>query len=115
MGAYDIGEYPAASGWNYVRFFVPRAYAAGLRMRESASRLWRAFEDAHYKAQLDGPPEIPMKYFTAAIEAALLTSTEQDSDTLSWDAAFWTTMVDRSRYVMARRAGRVMVSAITTR
>jgi hypothetical protein len=56
-----------------------------------------------------------MKYFTAAIEAALLTSTEQDSDTLSWDAAFWTTMVDRSRYVMARRAGRVMVSAITTR
>jgi len=98
-----------------VRFFVPRAHAAGLLMAESAPRLWRAFEDAHYKAQLDGPPEIPMKYFTAAIEAALLTSAEQDSQTLSWDAAFWNAMVERSRYVMARRAGRIMVSAITVR
>ena len=115
MGAYDKGEFPASSGWNYARFFVPRAYAAGLRMAESAPRLWRAFEDAHVKAQLDGPPEIPMKYFTAAIEAALLTSVESDSETLSFDAAFWNTMVDRSRYVMARRAGRNMLSAITAR
>jgi len=97
-----------------VPFFKP-AHAAGLRMKDSAPRLWRAFEDAHYKAQLDGPPEIPMKYFTAAIEAALLTSVEHDSETLSLDATFWTTMVDRSRYVMARRAGRIMVSAITVR
>jgi hypothetical protein len=115
MGAYDMGEYPASSGWNYVRFFVPRAHAAGLRMKESAPRLWRAFEDAHYKAQLDGPPEIPMKYFTAAIEAALLTSADQDSETLGFDATFWNAMVERSRYVMARRAGRIMVSAITVR
>jgi hypothetical protein len=56
-----------------------------------------------------------MKYFTAAIEAALLTSATQDSQTLSWDAAFWNAMVERSRYVMARRAGRIMVSAITVR
>lgn len=115
MGAYDKGEFPASSGWNYTRFFVPLAYDAGLRMAESAPRLWRAFEDAHVKAQLDGPPEIPMKYFTGAIEAALLTSIELDSETLSFDAAFWTAMVERSRYVMARRAGRPMLSAITAR
>lgn len=115
MGAYDKGEFPASSGWNYARFFVPRAYAGGLRMAESAPKLWRAFEDAHLQAQLDGPPEIPMKYFTAAIEAALLTCVERDSETLSLDAAFWTAMVDRSRYVMARRAGRTMLSAITVR
>jgi len=115
MGAYDSGEYPASSGWNYTRFFVPRAHAAGLHMAESAPRLWRAFEDAHFKAQLDGSPEIPMKYFTAAIEAALLTSVERDCETLSFDPAFWTTMVERSRYVMARRAGRPMLGAITGR
>ncbi len=56
-----------------------------------------------------------MKYFTGAIEAALLTSIELDSETLSFDAAFWTAMVERSRYVMARRAGRPMLSAITAR
>ena len=31
------------------------------------------------------------------------------------DAAFWTGMVERSRYVMARRAGRSILSAITPR
>jgi len=115
MGAYDRGEFPASSGWNYTRFFVPLAHAAGLRLAESAPRLWRAFDDAHVKAQLDGSPEIPMKYFTAAIEAALLTSADHDAATLTFDATFWTTMVERSRYVMARRAGRSILSAITTR
>ena len=115
MGAYDRGEFPASSGWNYTRFFVPLAHAAGLRLVESAPRLWRAFDDAHVKAQLDGSPEIPMKYFTAAIEAALLTSADHDAATLTFDATFWTTMVERSRYVMARRAGRSILSAITTR
>ena len=115
MGAYDKGEFPAASGWNYTRFFIPLAYAAGLRIAESAPRLWRAFEDAHVKAQLDGSPEIPMKYFTAAIEAALLTCAERDAATLTLNASFWTTMVERSRYVMARRAGRLILSAITPR
>jgi len=106
MSAYDTGEYPIASGWSYTRFFVPRAHAAGLRMAESSSRLWRAFEDAHLMAKLDGTAEIPMKYFTAAIEAALLTSVEHDQATLTFDKAFWDTMVERSRYVTARRAGR---------
>jgi len=44
LGAYDTsGEYPAGSGWCYTRFFVPRAYSAGLRLAESAPRVWRAF------------------------------------------------------------------------
>lgn len=115
LRAYDLGEFPAASGWNYTRFFVPKAYAAGLRLAESGPRLWRAFEDAHVKGQLDGSPEIPMKYFTAAVEAALLTSAEHNDSTLSFDPSFWAAMVDRSRYVMARRAGRTMLSAITSR
>jgi len=115
LRAYDLGEYPAGSGWSYTRYCVPRAHAAGLRLEESGPRLWRAFEDAHLKAALEGRVEIPMKYFTAAAEAALLLSSGRDSETLSMDAAFWSDMVERSRYVMARHAGRSMLSAITGR
>lgn len=115
LSAYDNGEYPVNSGWNYVRFFVPRAYAAGLRIAESAARLWDAFEDAHIKANLDGPAEVPMKYFTAAVEAALLLSSARDSETLKFDALFWSEMVERSRYVVAQKAGHPMLSAITRR
>jgi len=115
LGAYDQGEYPAGSGWSYTRYCVPRAHAAGLRLAESGPRLWAAFEDAHLKAALDGRVEIPMKYFTAAVEAALLLSSGRDSDTLTLDAAYWSQMVERSRYVMARHAGRSMLSAITAR
>ena len=113
MAAYDQGEYPAASGWNYTRFYVPQAYSAGLRLVESATRLWAAFEDAHIRARIEGPVEIPMKYFTSAIEAALLLSADRDTQTLTFDAAFWAQMVERSRYVMARHAGRSMLTAIT--
>lgn len=116
LGAYDTsGEYPAGSGWCYTRFFVPRAYSAGLRLAESAPRVWRAFEDAHFGAQLDGAPEIPMKYFTAAVEAALLTSVDTDSSTLTFPASFWSAMVERSRYVAARRAGRSALGPLKTR
>ena len=113
MAAYDQGEYPAESGWNYTRFHVPQAYSAGLRLGESGARLWKAFEDTHITARLEGPVEIPMKYFTSAIEAALLISAECDSPTLTFDAGFWAQMVERSRYVMARNATRSMVMSIT--
>lgn len=113
MAAYDHGEYPAESGWNYTRFYVPQAYNAGLRLGESGARLWTAFENAHITARLEGPVEIPMKYFTSAIEAALLLSAERDAPTLTFDAGFWAQMVERSRYVMARNATRSMVMSIT--
>jgi hypothetical protein len=115
INAYDDGEFPASSGWSYTRFYVPRAHSAGLRLAESGPRLWRAFEAAHVIAEVDGPPEIPMKYFTAAIEAALLSSAANDAPTLAFDSAFWSAMVERSRYVMARRAARPVLTAITTR
>lgn len=113
MAAYDQGEYPLASGWSYTRFYLPQAYSAGLRLAESAIRLWTAFEEAHINARIEGPVEIPMKYFTSAIEAALLLSAERDAPTLTFDAAFWAQMVERSRYVMARHATRSMLTAIT--
>ena len=93
---------------------MPRACSAGLRLAESAPRVWRAFEDAHFAAQLDGPTEIPMKYFTAAIEAALLTNADTDSKTLTFSASLWSAMVERSGYVMARRACRLILGPLKT-
>lgn len=115
LKAYDHAEYPAGSGWSYVRYCVPKAHAAGLRLVESGPRLWAAFEEAHTKAGIDGAVEIPMKYFTAAVEAALLLSMAHDAETLVFDTGFWAQMVERSRYVMARHAARPMLTAITSR
>jgi hypothetical protein len=115
LATYDSGECPANSGWSYVRFFVPKAHAAGLRLAESAGRLWDAFEDAHIKANLEGPVELPMKYFTAAVEAALQFGSARDSETLKFDTHFWNEMVGQSRYVLAQKAGRPMMSSITRR
>ena len=103
MAAYDHGEYPECSGWSYSRFWLPRAYMAGLRMRESAARLWDAFEEAHVRAGLDGP---------VAIEAGLMLGTHRDSATLNLDNSFWSQMVDQSRFVMAQKAGRAPLSAM---
>jgi len=111
--AYDRGEYPLRSGWNYTRFFLPRAYSAGLRMEHEAMALWDCFEDTHIRANLSGDLEIPMKYFTTAVEAALLIGMRHDSTTLKFTPEFWAQMVDQSRYVLAQRAGRVLLSSIT--
>ena len=68
--------------------------------------------EAHVRAGLDGPVEIPMKYFTAAIEAGLMLGTHRDSATLNLDNSFWSQMVDQSRFVMAQKAGRAPLSAM---
>jgi hypothetical protein len=112
LRAYDRGEYPPKSGWTYTRFFLPQAYAAGLRMETEAAMVWAAFEDAHIRAALSGDLEIPMKYFTTAVEAALLTSLRQDAPAFRFSEDFWAQMVSRSRYVQAQRAGRVILSSI---
>ena len=58
-----------------------------------------------------------MKYFSATIEAGLLTSAEsnQDSQTLTFSQSFWSAMVERSRYVSARHAGRAILGQIKNR
>lgn len=112
LSAYDRGDYPQGSGWSYTRFFLPQAHSAGLRMEQEAATLWDSFEDAHIRANLSGDLEIPMKYFTTAVEAALLISMQHDSPTFKFTHEFWTRMVDQSRYVLAQRAGRVLLTSI---
>jgi len=65
------------------------------------------------ETQLDGLVKIPMKYFTAAAEASLVISSASDNPTLTFDTPFWTSMVERSRYVLAQKAGSTTLSAIS--
>ena len=50
----------------------------------------------------------------AAIEAALLMSADTDSETLMLSASLWRAMVERSGYVMARRACRLILGPLKT-
>jgi hypothetical protein len=57
--------------------------------------------------------KIPMKYFTVAAKASLLISSASDSPALTFDIPFWTSMIERSRYVLAQKAGSTTLSAIS--
>lgn len=115
LAGYDSGEYPANSGWSFTRFCMPKAFDAGLRLKDSSTMLWGAFEAAHLQANLDGPLEIPMKFLTAAVEAALLLSVQRDMPELTLEQDFWDQMVARSRYVLAKQAVKPKLTPITSR
>jgi len=44
----------------------------------------------------------------------LLTSADTDAETLTLSASLWSAMVERSHYVMARRACRLMLGPLKT-
>jgi hypothetical protein len=58
---------------------------------------------------------VSAKNRSLAVEAVLLLSDSNDSETLRFDGAFWAAMVERSRYAMGQKAGRSLLSAITGR
>jgi hypothetical protein len=64
-------RYPEGSGPSLTGFFLPKGFAAGLRLERCGADLWNAFVRAHAHAQLNGSPEMQMDYFTRAIESLL--------------------------------------------
>ncbi|GLC96443.1 hypothetical protein Tamer19_58520 [Cupriavidus sp. TA19] len=57
LASYDLTRYPEDSGRTFTEFFYPNAYAAGLRLEQSAAALWNGFVNAHAVAQLAGSTE----------------------------------------------------------
>src|SRR5471032_3391719 len=51
---------------------IRSAVEAGMRLEMSADFVWDAFSQAHQHAGLAGAVEIPMEYFSRAVEAILL-------------------------------------------
>lgn len=107
LAGYDVSCYPERSDWTYTRFFVPRAYAQGFRLVNQALPLWEAFLDAHEQAGFTFEMELPMKYFTQAVEIVLIQSAEVDSPELRLSPEFWRQAVLDSNYVSAQEAMRL--------
>ena len=63
-----------------------------------------AFVRAHAHAQLTGPPEIQMDYFTRAVESLLAQGNRFDDPALALNESYWTQAVEESGYVGAQRS-----------
>lgn len=103
LASYDLTRYPEDTGSAFTAFFYPDAYAAGLRLEQSAAALWNGFVNAHAVAQLAGPVDLPMDYFTRAVESVLLNGPQWDSAALVLDSAHWERAVRESGYVAAQQ------------
>jgi hypothetical protein len=100
---YDQGEYPDNSGWTHTRFFFPRAWDAGMRLADEGGTLWEAFDDAYKRARLVGELELPMEFFTRAVQHILYQYAQRDSTSFTFSRAIWDEGVDVSGYVRARK------------
>ena len=107
LASYDLTRYPEESGCSFTAFFYPDAYGAGLRLEQSAAALWNSFVNAHAVAQLAGPVEIPMDYFTRAVESVLMNGPQWDARSLTLESGHWERAVRESGYVAAQQTVRV--------
>lgn len=103
LASYDLSRYPKDTGATFTAFFYERAYAAGMRLEQSGAHVWNAFLDAHTSAQLAGPAEVPMDYFTRAVESVLLQGPQWDALGLELGVAHWERAVRDSGYVAAQQ------------
>lgn len=104
LKSYDEHEYPVGSGWSFTRYYFPFAFEAGLRLEKCAPRLWAAFAVAHEHAGLAGPVEIPMEYFSRAVEAVLLDGLLRDAVDFELEEQRWTEVVKHCGYVASEQA-----------
>lgn len=107
LASYDCSHYPEEGGPTFTQFFLRTAFDAGLRLEHSGAFAWNAFVQAHAAAQLPGPVEIQMDYFTRAVESVLLRGPDCDSLGLQLDSAYWDRAVKESGYIAAQQTVRI--------
>jgi hypothetical protein len=110
LASYDCSHYPQDGGPTFTQFFFPTAFGAGLRLEHVGATLWNAFVQAHAAAQLPGPVEVQMDYFTRAVESVLLRGPDCDSLGLQLDAVYWERAVAQSGYIAAQQTVRIPLS-----
>lgn len=101
LQGYDEAIFPPQSVWTYTRFFYPRAYDGSMRLVNHAQALWDAFVRAHQRAHISGAVEIPMQYLAHAVEIALETNMNLDSEDFNFTTQMWDFAVKESLYVEA--------------
>lgn len=108
LASYDLSRYPEDTGKTFTQFFYPQACERAMLLEKSAAMVWNAFVNAHASAQLSGPVEIPMDYFTRAVEGVLLQGPQWDGLTMELGDAHWERAVRESGYVAAQQTVSVM-------
>jgi len=101
LDQYDQSTFPEDSDWSYTRYFFPRAWDNGLRLAASASVVWQCFVEAGEAVQSPLGIEIPMDYFTRAIETLFLDHSAADNDLFSITPVMWTEAIMDSGYLQA--------------
>lgn len=72
LACYDNDSiYPADSGWSFTRYFMPDAFDDGFRLEACSSDLYDSFKELRQENGLLKSFEIPMQYFTLAVEYSL--------------------------------------------
>lgn len=104
LKSYDEHEYPAGSGWSFTRYYYPHAFEAGLRLELDALLVWNAYVAAHQNAVLAGEVEIPMEYFSRAVEAILLNGLLHDAMDFQLTEQQWIMAVRHCGYVASEQA-----------
>ena len=108
LASYDLSCYPEETGKTFTQFFYPQAFEHSLLLEKSAAMVWNALVNAHASAQLSGPVEIPMDYFTRVVEGVLLQGAQWDGLTMELGDAHWERAVRESGYVAAQQTVSVM-------
>lgn len=101
LAGYDQACYPSSTDWTFTRFFLPLACEGGFKLVDQASELWEAFRRAHVDAGFRFDLEIPMQYFSRAVEIALVDYSEHDKPGLRFTPAIWDDVVRASRFIVA--------------
>jgi hypothetical protein len=104
LAGYDDSCFPPRTDLSYTGFFLPHAYAGGFRLVGEARSLWEAFTEAHDEARFTFELELPMKYFTQAVELMLIQGAEHDRAEHRPSAAMWRDAVLESNYVSAQES-----------
>ena len=107
LAGYDESCFPTDSDWTFTRFFLPYAYADGLRLADDAHVVWDAFVSAHESAGFRFKIDIPMAYFSRAVEIALTDCSEHDKSGFRLSPAIWEEVVRNSKYVAATEETRL--------
>ena len=104
LDGYDTTNFPRDTDWSFTRYYLPQAFAAGYRLVDDATLLWRSFEQLHHSCALPIGLEIPMESFTRAVEIVLKDGEPRDGTAYRPTQDAWRIAVKRCGYVQSRQA-----------
>lgn len=99
---YDEAFYPADSDWSFTRFFFKKAYDNGYRMFDAAELLWDVFRAAHDETSPASQIDIPMTYFTRAVEYIFIEHQVNDAESFKVDEEICVQAVNLSSFTQSQ-------------